>query len=107
MEWAEGWANENEGGLESSFTEGESSLAPSHEMNDSDDGLKARLSAVADSLVATLLRHRSLSSVCPLNASLQLPDSCSERVSASACQSADAKRVLDVGWSRRFQRRGA
>ncbi len=61
MEWAEGWANENEneneneseGGLESSSTEGESSLAPSHEMNDNDDGLKARLSAVADCLVAT------------------------------------------------------
>ena len=57
MQWAEGWANE--AGLESSFTEGESSMA-SHEMDDGDGGVKARLSAVADSLVAPPLKHRSV-----------------------------------------------
>jgi hypothetical protein len=58
MQWTEGWANEE--GLESSFTEGESSIAPSHEMDDNDGGLKARLSAVADSLVAPPPMHRFL-----------------------------------------------
>ena len=64
MQWTEGWANEDAllsaldrrtgealvSPLERSFSEDESSVAPSHEMDDTDDGLKERLSAVADSL---------------------------------------------------------
>ena len=57
MQWTEGWANEDAllsaldrrtgealvSPLERSFSEDESSVAPSHEMDDTDDGLKELL----------------------------------------------------------------